>query len=205
MKIGVIGSGEIGGMIGTLWAKAGHEVLFGSRHPDRLADLVTVAGAKAYAGTIAEAATFADVILLAVPYWATDEVLAACGNLSGKILIDATNPYVRENGEIHRDLNVSAALELAAKVPQAKVVKAYNTLPTATFANQAHRAEPYALFYCGNDAAAKAIVAQLIIDSGFAGVDIGDLNRVIYQEPNGALYNHPMTVTTAKKLVLFLF
>jgi 8-hydroxy-5-deazaflavin:NADPH oxidoreductase len=91
------------------------------------------------------------------------------------------------------------------KVPRAHIVKAYNTLPTTTFANQAHRAEPYALFYCGNDAAAKAIVAQLIIDSGFAGVDIGDLNRVIYQEPNGALYNHPMTVTTAKKLVLFLF
>jgi 8-hydroxy-5-deazaflavin:NADPH oxidoreductase len=201
MKIGVVGSGGIGGTIGTLWAQAGHEVFFSSRNPEKLTELVATAGANARAGTIAEAAAFADVIFLAVYYWTTDEAIAACGNIDGKILIDATNPYLLENGKIQRVLDVSAALELAAKVPQVHVVKAYNTLPTATFANEAHRSDPYALFYCGDDTAAKATVARLITDSGFAGVDIGDLNQVIHQEPGGVLYNHPMSVADAQKLV----
>lgn len=204
MKIGVVGSGEIGGTIGTLWAKAGHEVFFSSRHPEKLAELVATAGANARVGTIAEAAAFADVIFLAVYYWTTDEAIAACGNIDGKILIDATNPYVPVDGKIQRVLDVSAGLELAAKVPTVHVVKAYNTLPTATFANEAHRADPYALFYCGNDAGAKATVAQLIADSGFVGVDTGDLNQVIHQEPGGVLYNHAMSAAEAQKRVPFL-
>ncbi len=201
MKIGVVGSGGIGGTIGTLWAKAGHEVLFSSRNPEKLKDLVATAGANTQAGTIAEAAAFADIVFLAVYYWTTDEAIAACGNIDGKILIDATNPYVLEDGKIQRVPDVSSGLELAAKVPKAHVVKAYNTLPTATFANEAHRPDPYALFYCGDDAAAKTTVAQLIADSGFTGVDIGELNQVIHQEPGGVLYNHPMSVAAAQKLV----
>jgi 8-hydroxy-5-deazaflavin:NADPH oxidoreductase len=206
VKIGVIGAGGIGGTIGTLWAKAGHQVLFSSRRPDQLAELVAAAGPTAQAGTVAEAAAFADVLLLAVYYWTTDDAIqAATANhpnaLEGKILIDATNPYIREDGIIHRVPDASSGLELAAKVPRAQVVKAYNTLPTATFAQEAHRPDPYALFYCGNDSAAKATVAQLIQDSGFAGVDTGDLNQVIHQEPGGVLYNHPMSVAQAQSLL----
>jgi 8-hydroxy-5-deazaflavin:NADPH oxidoreductase len=201
MKIGVVGSGGIGGTIGTLWAKAGHEVFFSSRNPEKLKDLVATAGANTQAGTIAEATAFAEVIFLAVYYWTTDEAIAACGNIDGKILIDATNPYVLKDGKIQRVPDVSSGLELAAKVPKAHVVKAYNTLPTATFANEAHRPDPYALFYCGDDAAAKATVARLIADSGFAGIDIGELNQVIHQEPGGVLYNRPMSVAEAQKLV----
>lgn len=201
MKIGVIGAGGIGGTIGTLWAKAGHEVLFSSRNPDKLKDLVATAGTTTSSGTIAEAAAFADLILLAVYYWTTDDAIAAAGSLDGKIIIDATNPYLFEDGKIHRVPGASSGLELAAKLPSANVVKAYNTLPTATFANEAHRTDPYALFYCGNDAAAKATVAQLIKDSGFVGVDTGDLNQVIHQEPGGVLYNHPMSMTEAQNLL----
>jgi 8-hydroxy-5-deazaflavin:NADPH oxidoreductase len=201
MKIGVVGSGGIGGTIGTLWAKAGHEVFFSSRNPEKLKDLVATAGANTQAGTIAEATAFAEVIFLAVYYWTTDEAIAACGNIDSKILIDATNPYVLKDGKIQRVPDVSSGLELAAKVPKAHVVKAYNTLPTATFAHEAHRPDPYALFYCGDDVAAKATVARLIADSGFAGIDIGELNQVIHQEPGGVLYNHPMSVAEAQKLV----
>jgi 8-hydroxy-5-deazaflavin:NADPH oxidoreductase len=201
MKIGVVGSGGIGGTIGTQWGKAGHEVLFSSRNPEKLKDLVATAGASTRAGTIAQAAAFAEIIFLAVYYWTTDEAIAACGNIDGKILIDATNPYMLEDGKIQRVPDVSAGLELAAKLPKVHVVKAYNTLPTATFAHEAHRPDPYALFYCGDDAAAKATVARLIADSGFAGVDIGELNQVIHQEPGGVLYNHPMSVAEAQKLV----
>lgn len=199
MKISVIGSGGIGGTVGTLWAKAGHEILFSSRNPEKLSSLVAAAGASARAGTIAEAASFADVIFLAVYYWTTDDALAAAGSLNGKIIIDSTNPYSRTGaGQIQRVPNVSSALELAQKVPQAKVVKAYNTLPTATLVNDHHRADPYVLFYCGDNADAKAIVAQLIKDSGFAGIDIGELTQVIHQEPDGKFYNKPMTQDQAQ-------
>jgi 8-hydroxy-5-deazaflavin:NADPH oxidoreductase len=81
MKIGVVGSGGIGGTIGTLWAKAGHEVFFSSHHPEKLTDVIAIAGANVQAGMIAEAAAFADVILLAVHYSTTDEAIAACGQL----------------------------------------------------------------------------------------------------------------------------
>jgi 8-hydroxy-5-deazaflavin:NADPH oxidoreductase len=111
MKIGVIGAGGIGGTIGTLWAKAGHDVLFSSRNPEKLADLVAAAGATARAGTVLEAAVFTDVILLAVYYWTMDEALAAAGTLNGKILIDATNPYRINNGRIHRVPDASSGLE----------------------------------------------------------------------------------------------
>lgn len=199
MKISVIGSGGIGGTVGTLWANAGHEVLFSSRNPEKLSALVATAGSSARAGTIAEAASFAEVIFLAVYYWTTNDALTAAGSLAGKIIIDATNPYNRNDaGEIQRVPNVSSALELAQKVPQAKVVKAYNMLPTATLANEHHRADPYVLFYCGDDGEAKAIVAQLITDSGFVGVDIGGLDQVIHQEPDGKFYNKPMTRVEAQ-------
>jgi 8-hydroxy-5-deazaflavin:NADPH oxidoreductase len=201
MKIGVIGAGGIGGIIGTLWAKVGHKVIFSSRNPDKLRDWTATAGANARSGTIAEAAAFADVLLFAVYYWTTDDAIASCGNIDGKILIDSTNPYILENGKMRLVPNVIAALELAAKVPQARVVKAYNTLPTTTFATEALRADPCALFYCGDDKAAKATVAQLIIDSGFGGVDIGELDRAIHQEPGGVLYNRLMDVPTAQKLL----
>ncbi|MER3476596.1 MAG: hypothetical protein C4287_08660, partial [Leptolyngbya sp. ERB_1_2] len=133
MRIGVIGAGGIGGTIGTLWAKAGHEVFFSSRNPEKLSELVT--GENTQAGTVAEAAKFADVILLACYYWTINDAIASAGSLDGKVLIDATNPYSREGGKIHRVPDASSGLEIAAKVPNAKVVKAYNTLPTAIFAN----------------------------------------------------------------------
>ncbi|MBE9011992.1 NAD(P)-binding domain-containing protein [Pseudanabaenaceae cyanobacterium LEGE 13415] len=199
MKIGVIGAGGIGGTIGTLWAKAGHDVFFSSRNPEKLSELIT--GENTQVGTVAEAAKFADVLLLACYYSTIDEAISAAGSLDGKTLIDATNPYLREEGKLHRVPDASSGLELAAKLPNTKVVKAYNTLPTATFANEAHRSEPYAVFYCGNDSEAKAIVSQLITDSGFVGVDTGDLNQVIHQEPGGVLYNHPMPVEQAQKLI----
>lgn len=199
MRIGVIGAGGIGGTIGTLWAKAGHEVFFSSRNPEKLSELVT--SEDTHAGTVANAAKFADVMLLACYYWTIDDAISAAGSLDHKIIIDATNPYRREDGKIHRVPDASSGLELAAKLPTAKVVKAYNTLPTATFATEAHRSDPYALFYCGDDVEAKAIVAQLIADSGFVGVDTGNLTQVTHQEPGGVLYNHPMSVTQAQKLL----
>lgn len=203
MKIGVIGAGGIGGTVSTLWAKAGHEVFFSSRHPEELADLVAIAGSNTQAGTVDKAAAFAEVIFLAVYYETTDDAISAARSLDGKIIIDATNPYTRhpDGKPIGPIPDVSSALELAQKIPHAKVVKAYNTLATEIFANEHHHTDPYALFYCGDDAAAKAIVAQLIADSGFVAIDTGGLSNVIHQEPFGVLFNKPLTVDAARELL----
>lgn len=94
---------------------------------------------------------------------------------------------------VHREIS-----KVLRFLSQAKVVKAYNTLPTATLANEHHRTDPYVLLYCGDDADAKAIVAQLIEGSGFAGIDLSGLSQVIHQEPDGKFYNRPMTHTEAQ-------
>jgi hypothetical protein len=92
-------------------------------------------------------------------------------------------------------------LELAQKIRHAKVVKAYNTLAVEILENENHRADPYTVFYCGDDAAAKAIVAQLIADSGFVGIDTGALSNAIHQEPYGLLFDRPLTVDAARELL----
>ncbi|MBD2465942.1 NAD(P)-binding domain-containing protein [Oscillatoria sp. FACHB-1407] len=202
MKIGIIGSGNIGGTVGKLWAKAGHQVLFSSRNPEKLSSLIAEAGSNAQADTVAEAVAFADVILVAVYYATINEAIAASNDWAGKTVIDATNPYGRTaSGQVQRLPGVSSGLEFALKLPQSHIVKAYNTLPSTTLANDAHRVDPYVLFYCGDDNQAKQNVAQLIRDSGFVGLETGSLSQAPLQEPGGLLYNQPLTVQPARKLL----
>ncbi|MEO1097920.1 MAG: NAD(P)-binding domain-containing protein [Bacteroidota bacterium] len=105
MKIGVIGAGAIGGLIGKLWAEAGHEVFFSSRNPQNLNELVSKIKGKAYAGTVKEACTFADTFLLAINYATLDEALDQMENISGKLIMDTTNPYAwNTTGGLERTL-----------------------------------------------------------------------------------------------------
>lgn len=203
MKIGVIGSGKIGGTIGSHWARHGHQVVFSnSRLSDELENLAQQAGENARAGTIAEAAAFGDVILFAPPYWKTDEALSAAGSLDGKILIDATNPY-QSNGTPEPP-SIIGAIELAKKVPKARVVKAYNMIRASILANEAYRpdGDRIAVYYCGDDEQAKAVVAQLIADSGFVGVDAGPLQNAAKMEPHGPLYDKRLTLEPAQQLLV---
>lgn len=202
MKIGVIGSGNIGGTVGSHWASQGHQVIFSnSRMSDELEALVQRAGANARAGTIAEAAAFGDAILFAPPYPKTDKALSDAGSLDGKILIDATNPY-RADGT-PEPASVIGVVELSKKVPGARVVKAYNMIRASLLANQAYQPENerLAVYYCGNDQQAKAIVAQLIADSGFVGVDAGSLRDAAHIEPHGPLYDKKLTLEAAQRLL----
>lgn len=200
MKIGIIGSGKIGGAVGTHWARNGHQVLFSnSRISDKLENLVKSAGTNARAGTIAEAAEFGEVILFALPDWKTDEALSAADSLDGKILIDATNPYQPDGTP--EPPNVIGALELAKKVPGARVVKAYDMIRASVLANDAYRNERYAVYYCGDDQQAKAVVAQLITDSGFIGVDAGSLQDAVKMEPHGLLYDKKLILSDARQLL----
>ena len=193
MRVGIIGSGRIGGNAGRLFAKAGHEVLFSfARDPAKLEALAARAGNGARAGTPREAAAFADVLVLSVPWAAVDEALAAAGPLGGRVLVDTTNPYTR-GGLVPLPGGVSAAEFNARRAGDARLVKAFNTLTSAFQAEAAGRpgGDRAAMFYAGEDGDAKATVAGLIADAGFEPVDVGGWGEVgIMEAPrrDGAVY-----------------
>jgi predicted dinucleotide-binding enzyme len=131
-KIGIVGSGHIGGTLGILLAKSGYEILYSSRHPDTLKDLVKTAGPKTCAGTVAEAIAFGDVIVLALPLKALPLLDAETKDaLKGKIVIDTSNPYPERDGaiaeEARRELGGTGAL-VARLLPGARIVRAFNTV-----------------------------------------------------------------------------
>lgn len=208
MRIGVIGAGRIGGNIGKLLAQAGHEVLFSfSRDQAKLQALADDAGAGAQVGTPAEAAAFGDLIVVSVPWALVDKVLAEAGSLDGKIVIDTTNPYTAQ-GRQPLPEGMSAAQVNAEKVPNARWVKAYNTLTAGFQATSAGRtgSDRVVLFYAGDNSAAKQVVADLIADSGFEPVDVGSLaiEDVGHMEPKGELYGEEFHLTEARELVATL-
>jgi len=178
MKIGFIGSGNIGGAIGELMARAGHEVFFSSRNPDNLKPLVARVGPRARAGTPKEAIAFADVIFLGVPYSSMPQIgqdYAAA--LKGKIVLDAGNPNPRRDGPIaEAAVAKGAGIATAEHLPGARIVRAFNQLNNKVFLSQAHRAgDKVAVPLAGDDAAALAVASQLVRDAGFEPVVVGPL------------------------------
>ena len=191
MNIGILGAGHIGGTVGKLWAAAGHNVKYAASDLDALAPLITETGPRASAGTPADAVAFGDVVLVALPPAAVMEVLAAAGPLTGKIMIHASNAFARGG---------SAGLPLSAlqgSFPDARWVRAYNTLGSRVLEQDHHRADPYAVLLSGDDADAKRVVAGLITDSGFAPVDLGGTSDSVLQDPGSPLWNNPMTEAEA--------
>jgi len=187
MRIGILGSGLMGGKLGTLWARAGHDVMFSyARSADKLRALAAEAGNNARAGTPAEAAKDADALLLAVHWLRVDDVLKQTGNLSGKVLLTCSLPMDEANTRLVIGTTTSGAEELANKVQTAKVVSAFNTVPSEVFFGvyEARRkAKRPSLVYCGDDANSKKVAAELIRDVGFEPVDAGPLNIARYTEP----------------------
>jgi 8-hydroxy-5-deazaflavin:NADPH oxidoreductase len=178
-KIGVIGSGKIGGTIGGLWVKAGHSVYFSSRHPEELKDLVSGLGPLAQAGTVAQAIAFGDVVFVAVPYKALPEVgKENAAGLKGKVVLDACNAVAGRDGqeladEVERD-GIGAVSQ--KYLPGTRVVRAFNTMGFGVFAKEAHRADPkLAIPIAGDDAEAVQIAAGLVRDAGFEPVVVGKL------------------------------
>ena len=179
-RIGIIGSGRLGGTVGTLWAKAGHPVLFSSRHPERLKELVEAAGSNAKAGTPAEAAAFGEALLVAVPYGALPQVGQELGGaLRGKVVLDACNAVVTRDGAVGQAaIERGIGLASAEHLPGARVVRAFNTLGSRVLAEGAHRAgAPVAIPIAGDDAAALETAAALVRDAGFDPVVVGPLSR----------------------------
>lgn len=179
LTIGVIGAGSMGGPVGQLWADAGHRIVYSSRNPSELMDLVESAAPRASAGFADASAYFGDVVLLAVPSSAIPQIGRDFGHLmEGKVVIDLGNPRADRDGEIANEwLEMGTGLATAQHFPEARVVKAFNTL-AAGMLEEAHRpGELIGVPVAGDDEEARQIVATLVRDAGFEPVIVGDLER----------------------------
>ena len=202
MKIGIIGSGNIGATAAKLFVNAGHEVAIGnSRGPESLTSVVNSIGTNVKAKTVEDTIKFGEVILLAIPWRKRQELLPASELFDGKIVIDAMNPY-SENFELIDLGNSNSSEEVLKQIPSSRLVKAFNTIyyeHLSTKGNpNAPKEDRIAIFVAGDDFDAKAIVSKLIEDIGFASVDTGSLrDGGRKQQPDSPIYNNPMTAKVA--------
>ena len=203
MKVGIVGAGMIGATAARRFVEAGHEVaVSNSRGSASLAALVSELGPRAHAMTVADAARWGDVVLLAVP-WRTPEALPPPDAVAGKIVIDAMNPYGPDGNVLDLGATTSSE-ETRRRLPAARLVKAFNTI---WFKHLADRARPdlpaddrHAILVAGDDDVAKGVVMNLIDDIGFGAVDTGSLAAGgRRQQPGTDLYNKVMTVREARK------
>ena len=188
MNIGIIGAGNVGGTLGRRWARNGHRVMYASRQPDseKMRALLADSGANARAASNQETGSASEVILVATPWDAAADALRHAGNLSGKVVIDATNPLAGLDG-LAFGCGDSAAERIAREFPAAKVVKAFNTVGSNIMADPTF-AGRVAMFYCGDDAEAKKKVKPLIEELGFEALDAGPLNQARVLEPFAMLW-----------------
>jgi 8-hydroxy-5-deazaflavin:NADPH oxidoreductase len=179
MRIGVIGSGHIGGTIGGLWVKVGHPVLFSSRHPEELKDLVAGLGTLAQAGTVEQAIAFGDALFIAVPYGALPQIGQDYGAaLKGKIMLDAGNAVpARDGNAIYDEVERDGIGVVSQKyLPGTRLVRAFNTLNYKIFESEANRPDPkLAVPIAGDDPEAVQVAAGLVRDAGFDPVVVGKL------------------------------
>ena len=180
LKIGIIGTGKIGGALAKHWVNAGHEVLMSSRHPEELAPLAEALGPRARAGTVREAAEFGEVVLVSVPYAAMPQI----GNdfaaeLAGKIVLDTSNPIERRDGPMAIEaLSKGSGIASSEFLHGTRLVRAYNCIPAASLANDANRKpKRIAIPIAGDDAEALEVAQRLVRDSGFDPVVVGPLER----------------------------
>ncbi len=187
MRVGILGSGLMGGKLGTIFARAGHEVVFSYAHSkEKLKQLARDARGDARAGTPREAAQDADALLLAVHWSRIDDVLSQTGDLSGKVIVSCSLPMNEENTDLVVAHTSSGAEELAKRVPGARVVAAFHTVPSevlfGVFEAKDKSTKP-SLLFCGDDRRGKRVAAELIRDAGFDPVDAGPLRIARYTEP----------------------
>jgi predicted dinucleotide-binding enzyme len=187
VRVGVLGSGDVGRVLAGGFISVGHEVKIGSRDPAKLQDWVAGAGARASAGTFAQAAKFGDMIVLATLGTATQDALRLAGpeNFDGKVVIDATNPLDYSSGTPRLSVGFSDSLgeQVQRWIPAARVVKAFNTVGNPLMINPKFPGGPPSMFICGDDADARKIVSQVCDAFGWEVVDIGGIEGSRYLEP----------------------
>jgi NADPH-dependent F420 reductase len=191
VRIGILGTGGVGGILGVKLAQAGHDVHFGSRSPESAKgqELIAKAGQTSKVSSLAEAAEASDILLFAVPWQAVVETIALTGPCAGKIVIDCTNPLKPDLSGLATE-NISAGEYVAQWLPEARVVKAFNTASTKVMLNPVFPNGPATMFYAGDDVEAKQAVKELITDVGFQPVDAGPLHHARHLEALAMLYIH---------------
>lgn len=205
VRVGIIGSGKIGGTVAQLLVSAGHEVaIANSRGPESLADLIADLGGRVIAATVEDAAGYGHMALVAIPLHAYRQLPRDA--FAGKIVIDANNYYPGRDGQISEldDGSTTSSELLAAHLVRSRIVKAFNTMYYKTLGTDgkpgAPRAGRLALFMAGDDADAKRHVGELVDELGFAAIDTGSLaagGRL--QQPGSEIYNQPMTGDEAER------
>ncbi|MBE9230962.1 NADPH-dependent F420 reductase [Cuspidothrix issatschenkoi LEGE 03284] len=191
MKIAVIGAGNVGSRLAKLFILAGHEITIGSREQEKAIAIAAQLGETVKGAKYADAVASADVIIVTTP-WANNtslDVVQELGDLTGKIVIDCTNPLAPDYMSNTLGYTTSSAEEIAKLIPGVPVVKAFNTIFAEVMepGKQTFDGQKATGFYCGDDAAAKAIAAKLIEDAGFEPVDAGVLQNARYLEPMAQL------------------
>jgi predicted dinucleotide-binding enzyme len=201
-RIGIVGSGHIGGTIGGLWVKAGHPVLFSSRHPEELKGLVAGLGPLAQAGTVAKAIAFGEVIFVAVPYGALPQIgrdYAAA--LKNKIVLDAGNAIAARDGTIAEEVERNGIGVTSQKyLAGTRLVRAFNTMSYMTFAREANRPDPkLAIPIAGDDPEAVQVAAALVRDAGFDPVVVGKLADARRFQRGGPGYGQPVSAAELRQ------
>jgi len=177
-RIGIIGSGNIGGTIGGLWVKKGHSVFFSSRHPEELKDMIAKLGSLAKAGTVEEAVAFGDVLFIAVPYGAIPQIgKDYSARMKGKVMLDACNAVSTRDGAVADEVEQNGIGVTTQKYfPGVRIVRAFNTMSYMVFAREANRPDPkLAIPIAGDDPQAVQVAAALVRDAGFDPVTVGTL------------------------------
>ena len=202
MKIGIIGTGHIGGTLAKLWVAAGHEVLISSRHPDELKPLAKQLGPKARVGTPKEAAAFGDVVLISVPYKALPDLgrdLKA--ELAGKIVLDTCNPYPGRDGDMANEARKKGTGVASPEfLPGTRLVRAFNAINAGSLGSEAHRKPPLiGIPLAGDDAEALKVAQRLVTDAGFDPVVVGGLARAKDFDVGAPVYTKLLTAAELRK------
>lgn len=208
MKIAIIGSGHIGGAVGKLWAQAGHEVRFSSRHPENLEALVAASGPNASRSSIEQALSFGDIFLISIPYGSLPDFGKQYGpQLSGKIVMETGNPYPERDAEVAQkvlDSGLGTGHWSAMWLQGTRLVRAFNSVWDKTLVREAHRKPPQVgIPLAADDKEAAEIVSGLVRDAGFEPVLVGPLSRAREFDVGTPVYNTGMSgaeVRTALRL-----
>lgn len=202
LKIGIIGAGKIGGTLGELWVKAGHEVLLSSRHPEQLKELAQRLGPKARAGFPQEAAAFGEVVLISVPYGALPQVgRDYAAELRGKVVLDTGNPFPDRDGEMATPARRKGTGVASAEfLPGVRLVRAFNSIPHFALRSEAHRqGERVAVPLAADDEAALKLAARLVEDAGFEPVIVGSLARAKEFDAGTAVFGKALTARQLRR------
>lgn len=195
LKIGIIGTGKIGGTLAELWAKAGYQVLISSRHPEQLQELAKRLGPKVRAGTPQEAAAFGDVVVISVPYGALPQVgRDYAKELKGKVVLDTGNPYPHRDGAMAEEARKKGTGVASAEfLPGVRLVRAFNSIPAASLRSEAHRSgDRVGIPLASDDPEALKIAARLVQDAGFEPVIVGTLSRAREFDVGASVYGRAL-------------